>query len=141
MTNKPIDDTSATNAAPLLAQLRQLITQARTQALRAVDNIQVRTYWEIGRHIVEFEQGGQTRAAYGQRLLPMLAEQLTHEFGKGFDASNLRYMRLFYLAFPKCDALRHELSWTHYRLLTRLDNAAARQWYMHEAAEQRDTHE
>lgn len=126
----------AVSAAPLLGQLRQLIAQARTQALRAVDSIQVRTCWEIGRHLVEFEQGGQARAAYGKRLLPMLAEQLTHEFGKGFDVSNLRYMRLFYSAFPKYDALRHELSWTHYRLLTRVDNATARQWYMHEAAEQ-----
>ncbi|MFZ3223412.1 MAG: PDDEXK nuclease domain-containing protein [Rugosibacter sp.] len=139
MTN-PIDETRTQNpamsAAPLLGQLRQLIAQARTQALRAVDSIQVRTCWEIGRHIVEFEQGGQARAEYGKRLLPMLAEQLTAEFGKGFDASNLRYMRMFYLAFPKCDALRHELSWTHYRLLTRVDNEAARQWYMQEAAEQ-----
>lgn len=47
------------------------------------------------------------------KLLPRLAEKLTEEFGRGFDASNLRYMRLFYLAFPICDALRHELSWTH----------------------------
>jgi predicted nuclease of restriction endonuclease-like (RecB) superfamily len=137
---KPIDEPPAQNpamsAAPLLGQLRQLIAQARTQVLRAVDSIQVRTCWEIGRHIVEFEQGGQARAAYGKRLLPMLAEQLMQEFGKGFDASNLRYMRLFYLAFPKCDALRHELSWTHYRLLTRVDNEAARQWYMNESAEQ-----
>jgi predicted nuclease of restriction endonuclease-like (RecB) superfamily len=139
--NKPtIDETPAQTAAmsvsPLLGQLRQLIVQARTQALRAVDSIQVRTCWEIGRHIVEFEQGGQARAGYGKRLLPVLAEQLTVEFGKGFDASNLRYMRLFYLAFPKCDALRHELSWTHYRLLTRVENEDARQWYMNEAAEQ-----
>ena len=137
---KPIEDipaeNSAMNAAPLLGQLRELIAQARTQALRAVDSIQVRTCWEIGRHIVEFEQDGRARAAYGKRLLPMLAEQLTHEFGKGFDASNLRYMRLFYSAFPKYDALRHELSWTHYRLLTRVDNETARQWYMNEAAEQ-----
>lgn len=122
--------------APLLGELRQLIADARSRALRAVDSIQVRTCWEIGRHIVEFEQGGQARAAYGKRLLPMLAGQLTQEFGKGFDASNLRYMRPLYLAFPKCDALRHELSWTHYRLLTRVDNEAARQWYMREAADQ-----
>jgi predicted nuclease of restriction endonuclease-like (RecB) superfamily len=137
---RPVDEIPAENsaviAAPLLGQLRQLIAQARTQALRAVDSIQVRTCWEIGRHIVEFEQDGQARAAYGKRLLPVLAEQLTHEFGKGFDASNLRYMRLFYSAFPKCDALRHELSWTHYRLLTRVDSEAARQWYMNEAADQ-----
>jgi hypothetical protein len=66
-------ENSALIAAPLLGQLRQLIAQARTQALRAVDSIQMRTCWEIGRHIVEFEQDGQTRAAYGKRLLPMLA--------------------------------------------------------------------
>jgi hypothetical protein len=65
-----------------------------------------------------------------------LAEQLTTEFGKGFDASNLRYMRLFYQAFPNCDALRHELSWTHYRLLTRVEKEAGRLWYMNEAAGQ-----
>ncbi len=122
--------------SPLLDVLRGLIRQARTQALRAVDTIQVRTYWEIGRHIVEFEQGGQTRADYGAGLLKALAQALTQEFGKGFDASNLRYMRLFYQAFPICDALRHELSWTHYRLLLRVDSAEARVWYMNEAASQ-----
>jgi predicted nuclease of restriction endonuclease-like (RecB) superfamily len=120
----------------LTNQLRQLIQNARNQALRAVDWVQVHTYWEIGRHIVEFEQAGEVRATYGKRLLPQLADQLTHEFGRGFDASNLRNMRLFYQAFPKCDALRHELSWTHYRQLTRVSDAKAREWYMHEAAAQ-----
>jgi hypothetical protein len=76
------------------------------------DTVQVRTCWEVERHVVEFDQGGADRAAYGARLLSQLAERLTTEYGKGFDASNLRYMRLFYQAFPKCDALRHELSWT-----------------------------
>ncbi len=102
------------NMDGLLDQLRTLIVQARQQALRAVDVVQVRTCWEMGRHIVEFEQGGAERAQYGARLLSRLAEQLTAEFGKGFDVSNLRYMRLFYQAFPIRDALRHELSWTHY---------------------------
>ncbi|MEF3076114.1 DUF1016 N-terminal domain-containing protein [Methylobacter sp. Wu1] len=103
-----------TGSAPpeLLAALRGLISQARQQALRSVDVVQVRTYWRIGRHIVEFEQGGHNRAAYGKQLLSRLAESLPHEFDKGFDASNLRYMRLFYQAFSNCDALRHELSWT-----------------------------
>ncbi len=104
--------------------------------MRAVDRVQVQTCWEIGRHIVEFEQGGEARAAYGKMLLPRLAELLTREFGKGFDASNLRYMRLFYKAFPMCDAVRHELSWTHYRLLLRVDKADARQWYINEAVAQ-----
>ncbi len=120
----------------LLDTLRGLISEARQQALRRVDSIQVRTYWRIGRHIVEFEQGGQARAAYGKQLLPQLAQALSREFGKGFDASNLRNMRLFFRAFPNCDALRHELSWTHYRLLLRVDSPQARQWYMREAAAQ-----
>lgn len=120
----------------LLAELGELIRQARQRALRAVDTIQVQTCWEMGRHIVEFEQGGAARAAYGKRLLSDLAKALTAEFGKGFDTSNLRYMRLFYQAFPKCDALRHELSWTHYRTLLRVESDAARQWYMNEAAAQ-----
>ena len=69
-------------------------------------------------------------------MLPQLGQPLSQEFGKGFDASNLRYMRLFYQAFPICDALRHKLSWTHYRLLLRVDAPEARQWYMQEAATQ-----
>ena len=110
---------------PLLTALRALIQQGRQRALRAVDMVQVQTCWGVGRHILGFEQGGESRAAYGKRLLPQLAEALTREFGKGFDASNLRYMRLFFQASPKCDALRHELSWFHYRLLLRVDAARA----------------
>ena len=120
----------------LFGQIRALIGEARQQALRAVDVVQVQTCWQIGRHIVEFEQNGAERAMYGARLLPRLAERLTAEFGRGFDASNLRNMRQFFLAFPICDALRRELSWTHYRSLLRVDNAEARQWYMNEAADQ-----
>lgn len=96
----------------LVGQLRTLIRDARGNALRAVNAIQVRTCWEIGRHVVEFEQGGAVRAEYGKRLLPRLAESLTAEFGRGFDVSNFRYMRLFYTVFPIRDALRRELSWT-----------------------------
>jgi predicted nuclease of restriction endonuclease-like (RecB) superfamily len=120
----------------LLASLRDLIAQSRQQVLRAVDSIQVMTYWQIGQHIVEFEQRGENRAVYGAGLLTQLAEQLTNEFGKGFDTSNLRYMRLFYQAFPIRDALRHELGWTHYRLLLRVQNEQARQWYVGEAISQ-----
>lgn len=127
---------SQTSLQPLLAELAGLIRQARQQAVRAVDAIQVQTCWEVGRHIVEFEQGGQARAAYGKKLLPALATALTAEFGKGFDASNLRYMRQFYQAFPIRDALRHELSWTHYRCLLKVDSESARQWYMNEAVTQ-----
>ena len=121
---------------PLLGNLAELIRQARQQAIRAVDVLQVQTCWEIGRYIVEFEQGGEARAGYGKQLLPTLAEALTAEFGKGFDTTNLRHMRGFFLAFPIRDALRRELSWTHYRTLLKVDSDSARQWYMHEAATQ-----
>ena len=105
----------------LISQLRGLIESARGQALRAVDSIQVRTCWEIGRHIVEFEQQGADRAMYGSRLIPKLAESLTAEFGKGFDERNLRHMRTFFQDFPIWNAVRTELSCTHYRNLLRVD--------------------
>jgi predicted nuclease of restriction endonuclease-like (RecB) superfamily len=120
----------------LLDALRGLILQARQQVFRSVDTIQVQTYWQIGRHIVEFEQGGQARAGYGKRLLAELAAALTGEFGKGFDERNLRNMRSFFQYFPNWNALRSELSWTHYRLLLRVDASEARLWYMQEAATQ-----
>jgi predicted nuclease of restriction endonuclease-like (RecB) superfamily len=120
----------------LLNDLRELIAESRRQVLRAVDVVQVRTCWGVGRHIVEFEQGGAARAGYGARLLPRLAEKLTAEFGRGFDASNLHKMKQFYLAFPILDALRPELSWTHYRTLLRVEDPAARQWYVNEAVAQ-----
>jgi len=120
----------------LLGGLRQLIAESRQQVLRAVDVVQVQTYWLIGQHIVEFEQGGAQRAAYGRGLLVKLGQALSAEFGRGFDATNLRHMRGFYLAFPIRDAVRHELSWTHYRLLLRVDSPEARQWYVNEAATQ-----
>ena len=97
--------------------------------LRLVDALQVRTCSEIGRHIVKYEQQGKARAAYGACLNPKLAKSLTAEFGSGFDASKLRYMRLLYSAFPIRDALRHELSWTHYRTLLRVENEQARHWF------------
>lgn len=120
----------------LLHNLRDLIQGARQRALRAVDAVQVQTCWEIGHHIVEFEQGGSNRAEYGSRLLQTLAHSLAAEFGRGFDVSNLRHMRVFYQAFPIHDALRPELSWTHYRTLLRVESEAARKWYMEEAASQ-----
>lgn len=127
---------ATTVPSELLEALRGLIQRGRQQALRAVDMVQVQTCWEIGHHIVEYEQGGEARAAYGKKLLPQLAEALSREFGKGFDATNLRHMRGFYLAFPIRDAMRRELSWTHYRLLLRVSSEKARDWYMTEAATQ-----
>jgi len=93
----------------------------------------VTAYWEIGRIIVEKEQHGLLRAEYGKRQLEEIAIRLSKEFGKGFDYTNLWRMRAFYIAFPMLDALRRELSWTHYRLLLRVDKPEARDFYAQEA--------
>lgn len=96
----------------------------------------VTSYWSIGQLIVEDEQNGNERAEYGKAVLEGLSKKLTVEFGKGFDESNLRYMRLFYQTFKNCDTLRHELRWNHYRMLLRVKDETARNWYMNEAANQ-----
>jgi predicted nuclease of restriction endonuclease-like (RecB) superfamily len=124
------------NVDGLLRDLRELISESRQQVLQTVDVVQVRTCWGVGRHIVEFEQGGAARAKYGAKLLPRLAARLTEEFGRGFDAWNLHKMKQFYVTFPILDALRPKLSWTHYRVLMRVEDAAAREWYANEAEAQ-----
>jgi len=90
-------------------------------------------YWEIGRLIVEEEQRGETRATYGKGLIKELSIKLSAEFGRGFDKSSLWNMRAFFLCFPKIDALRRELSWTHYRLLLRVEKPEVRTFYEAEA--------
>ena len=120
----------------LVSAITQQIEQARGQVRQAVNTAMVQSYWEIGRLIVEHEQQGNRRAEYGKQQLKQLSQQLTERLGKGFDVTNLRNMRQFYHAFPIRDAVRLELSWTHYRTLLRIENAQARDWYLHEAINQ-----
>jgi hypothetical protein len=103
-------------------QVRAVLASARDRAWQAVNTAMVDAYWEVGRIIVEEEQAGKGRADYGKRVLEELSVRLTADFGKGFDPSNLRNMRMFFLVYPIRDALRHELSWTHYRHLLRSIN-------------------
>ncbi|MBV6512214.1 MAG: putative nuclease YhcG [Ignavibacteriaceae bacterium] len=116
----------------LYDKLRSVINGARSQVYRQTNTILLQMYWEIGQLIVEDEQGGKQRADYGKNALKNLAFNLTREFGKGFDESNLRNMRQFFLAFPIRDALRHELSWTHYRILARIEDQKLRDGYITE---------
>ena len=134
MNPPPRINTPDTDLSPLLSSLSELIRHSRQTALRMVDTLQVQTCWNMGRHIIEYEQAGAARAEYGKQLLPTLAKALTAEFGKGFDERNLRHMRGFYQAFPIWNAVRTELSWTHYRTLLRVESEHTRQWYMNEAA-------
>ena len=127
------------NAAPSLDQLheriRAFIVEGRKRAAAAVNFATVETYWQVGKEIVEEEQGGNDRAAYGKYVLQEMANRLTLEFGEGFNERNLRYMRSFYQCFPIWNAVRSELTWTHYRILSRVENPLARNFYISEAIE------
>ena len=116
----------------LYRSVRKVIQEAQGAVSRVANWAMVESNWRIGFLIVEDEQKGKRKAEYGKAVLKDLARRLTAEYGSGYDESNLRYMRLFYLAFPIRDALRHELSWTHYRSLTRIADPIAREWYMNE---------
>jgi hypothetical protein len=112
-------------------QIKEILIAARTKAYSAVNFAMVEAYWLIGKQIVEV-QGNNERAEYGAQLLKYLSEQLTRDFGKGFDESNLRLIRQFYLTFPIRDAVRHELSWTHYRKIMKVQKDLARNFYIDE---------
>ena len=135
--NLPLD--RAPKEAPsvggdLYGGIREVLLASRLRARQAVNTAMVQAYWEIGRLIVEGEQGGKERAAYGKRVLPELAQRLTAEFGKGFSAQSLWSYRQFYLSFPILSTAWRELSWSHFRMLLRLKSPEARAWYADEAA-------
>ncbi len=136
MKNKMILTSDEMLPNDLLTGIRSVISEARTRIQQTVNTAMVQTYWQIGCLIVEHEQKGESRAEYGKEQLQQLSIMLTKEFGKGFDVTNLRTMRRFYLSFPIRDAVRLELSWTHYRFILRVENPKAREWYMNEAIEQ-----
>lgn len=112
--------------------IKEILTLARNKVYQTANFAMVDAYWQIGKSIIE-EQGGEERAEYGIGLLKELSRQMTADFGKGFTVANLKNMRQFYLTFPNGYALRSELSWTHYRLLMRVENDMARQFYLEEA--------
>ncbi len=119
-------------------EIQAILTQARQKAATAVNSAMVEAYWLIGKRIVEEEQHGEVRAQYGDRMLEQLSAALMAQFGKGFSLANLRNFRQFYLTFQDSGihyALRSELSWTHYRLIMRVDSADARRYYIDQCAE------
>lgn len=143
-------DNEVDNYTDLKSEIGQLLIEGRSQAARAVNAILLRTYWRIGKHIVNFEQKGKKQANYGDQLLEKLAKDLTLEFGRGFSRSNLFQIRKFYITFPiiqtvsgqleeihssldvstKIQTLSEQLSWSHYVELLKIDNDLERQFYM-----------
>jgi len=130
------------------SEIVKLLDAARVTAARSVNSVMTATYWEIGRRIVEFEQGGQERAAYGEALIERLSDDLTKSFGRGFSRQNLQQMRLFYLSWPTeaiCQTVsgkslnlatlttHFQLPWSAYVRLLSVKNETARRFYESEA--------
>ena len=122
---------SAPQSEDTYRSIRGYVIEAQRQVYTAVNAAMVTAYWNIGKAIYE-SCGENDRAAYGKQVLKYISERLTAEFGKGFNIRNLRYMRQFYLTFSNVNALRSELSWTHYRCLMKVNDAKARAFYLEE---------
>jgi len=120
----------------LFSQIKTVLDEARTKISRSVNSAMVQAYWNVGKYIVEYEQQGEQRAEYGKNVINDLSARLVKEYGNGFTATNLRYMRQFYLYFPIYHALRDKLTWTHYRSLLKVQNETTREFYFKECIDQ-----
>lgn len=121
----------------LITDIKDIISSGRKNAYNAASKAMVMTYWHIGKRIIEQEQNGKERAEYGKALIETLADELTKEYGTSYSKRNLQYFKKFYLAFPDeqiVNACVHNLNWTHFRSLLRVQDEDARVWYMKEAA-------
>lgn len=128
-----MEDISPVTNRDIYSEIKETLLASRSQAYSAVNYAMVYAYWHIGRIIVEHEQNGSLRAEYGKGILQDVSERLQQEFGNGFSVRNLQQMKKFYTIFPNTNALRSQLTWTHYRLLLRVDDEAARNWYLEES--------
>ena len=113
----------------MLFYCEKIINESRKHVATYVNTTMLFTFWNIGKMIVE-EQGGSSKAKYGNKLIDELSKQMTLDFGKGFDERNLRKMRRFYLMYPIWDSVRPELTWTHYRTLIRIEEQYIRSFYI-----------
>ncbi|WP_024539807.1 PDDEXK nuclease domain-containing protein [Comamonas badia] len=127
----------STGYQDLLAQISSTYASGRQQAAQAVNSFLVQTYWQVGQHIVEFEQNGKDRAEYGAGLMHRLSADLRTRHGKGFSRSNLISMRQFYLLYPKSQKPSGFLSWSHYVELIRMDDPLERGFYEQQAIAER----
>lgn len=122
-----------------IQDIKEILLKARIKTFQAINSSMVEAYWNIGKRIVLEEQNGNVRANYGEQILVQLSNALSGEFGKGFSYSNLRNFRQFYLTFPNyeiCYTLCSKLSWSHNRLIMRIENEDVRRFYLMEAREQ-----
>lgn len=114
----------------LVSEIRSIIETSRSNAVRSVDFCRVQMYWQIGRRIVEEEQGGSARAEYGKSLIKNLAKELEPEFGSGFGKRQLDYSKKFYLEFPIVHTLYAQLNWSQYKWLLDIADKDKREYYI-----------
>lgn len=123
----------------LLSQIAATYSGGQMTAVQSVQQTMLRTYWQIGRHIVEFEQEGRAKSEYGSKLINRLSKDLSDQLGKGFSRSNLIYMRLFYQRYPVMGDLSDQLTWGHYVELAGIEHDLERSFYEKQAARERWT--
>lgn len=119
-------------------EIKSILANARQKAYAAINSAMVEAYWEIGKRIVEEEQGGENRAAYGKEIIKNLSLELTKEFGKGFSTRTLWEIRQFYATFPEEEIVRTlsaQLSWSHFQRVLKVSDENARMYYLQEAAQ------
>ncbi|WP_158728658.1 MULTISPECIES: YhcG family protein [unclassified Flavobacterium] len=116
----------------VIPDIKAIIAASKDRAIRAVDNERTLMYWHIGQRIFEEEQNGKDRADYGEYLTKYISQQLEPEYGSGFSKRQIELFRQFYRSFPIANALRSQLSWTHYKLIIRLDSQDKIDFYIAE---------
>ncbi len=130
---KALDD----GMIPLVNDIVDIIRSARSKLASHINSTMTEAYWQIGKYIVEYEQGGQAKVAYGASTLTELSHQLTARFGRGFSRPNLVNMRRFYLMYPKCQSVTDNLSWTHICVLMQAEDDLERSFYEKECIAQK----
>ena len=129
MANEIEKNNSLTNQETFVGEIRTIIDNARSAAIRSVDFNRVQMYWNIGRRIVEEEQHGKERADYGTYLIKNLAKELEPEYGSGFGVRQLEQSRQFYRTYPIANTLRSQLNWSQYRRLIQIEDPDKREYY------------
>ena len=117
----------------IISQIQQVISNAQSSAIRAVDNQRVLMYWQIGKIIFEEQQQGKDRAEYGKYLIKSISNEFQPQFGTGFSVRQLERYRQFYRQFPIASALWSQFNWTHYKLLLSIEDQNKKEFYIAEA--------
>ncbi len=117
----------------LIEKIGNVYDNARKNVISTANLEMLNAYWEIGKYIVQYEQKGNLKAAYGSKLLINLSKDLKLRYGRGFSRSNLSYMRQFYIKYPNRETVSHKLTWSHYFELLKIDDDLAREFYQKQA--------